>query len=95
MKTGLIIYAIGVVIFLTIYGRRVLLDWIEELEYKKMGIKSDTDTLSKVLLDRQIGWALVTAILSWLSLIVLAVLFGSEELKRKELKSKKLYGYNI
>ena len=85
MKIGWLIYAIGVAIFLIIYGRRIVLDWMEELEWKKTGNESSTDTIWKVLLDRQIGFALFVSLFSWLSLIVLVILFGGEELKKNKL----------
>ena len=85
MKIGWLIYAIGVAIFLIIYGRRIVLDWMEELAWKKTGNESSTDTIWKVLLDRQIGLAIIAGLLSWLSLIALVILFGGEKLKKKKL----------
>ena len=87
---GLTVYALGVLTFLSLYMRRIILDWQDTKEWMEvggevytMGSKGKCDTFWKTCLDRKIFFGLMVSLLSWIVATPIIIAFVKDAKKSK------------
>ena len=84
-QTGFTIYGVGALIFVIIYIRRVILDYMNMAQ-----LGPGRASLSKCLKDRKVGLATIFMFFSWLSVLCMAYFLYEDWVVRRITRRKRM-----